>query len=155
MVSTGSLCFPCPTPWWISGDFENFSFFQRWKRSTRCQLINWWSFGPLTTVSVKLPIFWTDSPSVWFLQAEAQFEDNKITFSRTNISHCIATLPQDVACRLLDLVKGPPPGGPYKALRRRLIQMYWMSDFQRHHQALHSLSLLSSELMDIMLIVLP
>ena len=27
----------------------------------------------LTAVSIKLPTFWTDSPEVWFLQAEAQF----------------------------------------------------------------------------------
>ena len=51
----------------------------------------------LTTVSVKLPTFWTDSPEVWFIQAEAQFEVKRITT-------CLAALPQDVACRLLDLV---------------------------------------------------
>ena len=75
------------------------------------------------------------------------------------ILHCVAALPQDVAYRLLDLVQAPPPGEPYKALRRRLMQMYWMSDFQMYHQALQSLPLLSeqrpSELMDKMLILLP
>ena len=30
---------------------------------------------PLTTVSVKLLMFWTDSQEAWFLQAEAQFEN--------------------------------------------------------------------------------
>ena len=30
---------------------------------------------PLMTVSVKLPMFWMDSPEVWFLQAEAQFKN--------------------------------------------------------------------------------
>ena len=112
---------------------------------------------PLTTVSVKLPSFWTDSPEVWFLQAEAQFENKGITVSRTKFTHCVAALPQDVACRLLDLVRAPP-ADPYAALRRRLIQMYSLSDFQRY-QALQSLPLLSdqrpSELMDKMLVLLP
>ena len=111
----------------------------------------------LTTVSVKLPTFWTDSPEVWFLQAEAQFENKRITSSRTKFTHCVAALPQDVACRLLDLVRAPP-AEPYEALRSRLIQMYTLSDFQRY-QALQSLPLLSdqrpSELMDKMLILLP
>ena len=111
---------------------------------------------PLTTVSVKLPTFWTDSPEVWFLQAEAQFKNKRITLSQTKFTHCIAFLPHDVACRLLDLVSAAP-SDPYKALRRRLIQMYTLSDFQRY-QALKSLPLLSdqrpSELMDKMLILL-
>ena len=112
---------------------------------------------PLTTVSIKLPTFWTDSPEVWFLQAEAQFENKRIVTSRTKFTHCLAALPQDVACRLLDLIRSPP-AEPYEALRSRLIQMYTLSDFQRY-QALQSLPLLSdqrpSELMDKMLILLP
>ena len=112
---------------------------------------------PLTAVSVKLPTFWTDSPEVWFIQAEAQFEVKRITVSRTKFNHCLAALPQDVACRLLDLVRAPP-ADPYEALRNRLIQMYTLSDFQRY-QALQSLPLLSdqrpSELMDKMLVLLP
>ena len=52
----------------------------------------------------------------------------------------------------------PPPADPYAALRRRLIQMYSLSDFQRY-QALQSLPLMSDhrplELMDKMLILLP
>ena len=59
---------------------------------------------PLMTISMKLPTFWTDSPEVWFIQAEAQFENKRISASLTKFTHCVASLPQDVACRLLDLV---------------------------------------------------
>ena len=73
------------------------------------------------------------------------------------VDNCVAALPQDVACRLLDLVKAPPDDS-YEALRRRLIQMYSLSDFQ-HYQALQSFPVLSdqrpSELMDKMLILFP
>ena len=68
---------------------------------------------PLTTVSVKLPSFWTDSPEVWFIQAEAQSENKRITSYCTKFTHCVAALPQDVACRLLDLIQ-TPPAKPHK-----------------------------------------
>ena len=112
---------------------------------------------PLTTVSINLPTFWTDSPEVWFIQAEAQFKVKRITTSRTKFNHCLTALPQDVAFQLLDLVRAPP-ATPYEALRSCLIQMNMLSDFQRY-QALQSLPLLSdqrpSELMDKMLVLLP
>ena len=112
---------------------------------------------PLTSVSVKLLTFCTDSPEVWFIQAEAQFEVKRIITSQTKFYHCLNALPQDVACRLLDLDRAPP-AAPYKALRSRLIQMYTLSDFQRY-PALQSLPLLSdqrpSELMDKKLVLLP
>ena len=62
----------------------------------------------LMNISVKLPTFWTNSPEVWFIQAEAQFENKTITASRTKLMHCVAALSQDVACSLLDLVRAPP-----------------------------------------------
>ena len=69
---------------------------------------------PLTTVSVELPSFWTNSPEVWFIHAEAQFEKRRITAFHTKFTHCVAALPQDVASRLLDLVRAPPTE-PYEA----------------------------------------
>ena len=70
-------------------------------------------------------------------------------------THCLAALPQDVACRLLDLVPAPLVE-PYETLRQRLIQMCSLSEFQGY-QALQSLPLLSdqrpTELMDKMLIL--
>ena len=70
-------------------------------------------------------------------------------------THSLAPLPQDVACRLLDLVPAPPVE-PYETLRQRLIQMCSLNEFQGY-QALQSLPLLSdqrpTELMDKMLIL--
>ena len=105
---------------------------------------------PLTTISVKFLSFWTNSLEVWLIQAEAQFEKKKIRSTRSKFTHCVAALPQDVACRLLDLVQGPLVK-PYKALRRCVIQMYSLRDFQID-QALQRLPFLfdqcPSELMD-------
>jgi len=85
----------------------------------------------LTRVSVKLPTFWTDSPEVWFLQAEAQFGIKRVTTSLTKFHHCVAVLPQDVAIRLIDLIL-KPTSDPYATLRTRFIQMYTLSNFQRY-----------------------
>jgi len=113
--------------------------------------------GSLTTVSIKLPTFWTDSPEVWFLQAESQFAIKRVTASMTKFHHCVAALPQDVATRLIDLIRNPS-ADPYTALRARLVNMYTLSNFQRY-QALQSIPVLTdqrpSELMDKMLVLLP
>ena len=81
----------------------------------------------LTTVSIKLPTFWTDTPEVWFLQAEAQFAIKHMTTSLTKFHHCVAELPQDVATRLIDLIPNPT-SDPYATLRTCLIQMYTLSN---------------------------
>ena len=111
----------------------------------------------LTTVSIKLPTFLTDSPKVWFLQAKAQFAIKCVTDFPDQVSSMRAALPQDVATRLIDLISNPT-ADPYTTLRTRLIQMYTLSNFQRY-QALQSIPVLTdqrpSELMDKMLVLLP
>ena len=101
----------------------------------------------LTMVSIKLPTF----------QAEAQFTIKCVTTSMTKFHHCIAALPQDVATRLIDLIRDPT-ADPYTTLRARLVQIYTLTNFQRY-QALQSIPVLTdqrpSELMDKMLVLLP
>ena len=82
-------------------------------------------------VSIKLPTFWTDSPKVWFLQAESQFAIKPVTTFLTKFHHCVAALPQDVATHLIDLVCNPP-ADPYATLRACFVQMYTLSNFQRY-----------------------
>ena len=118
LVSTRSLCFSHPNS--MVSDFENLFWFifSIWvaidEMSEKKQEVI-----PLTTVSVKLPSFWTNSQEVWSIQAEAQFENKRITFSCTKFTHCVD----------LDLVREPPTK-PYEALWRRLIQMYSLQDLQ-------------------------
>ena len=75
----------------------------------------------LTTVYIKLPTFWTDSPEVWFLQAESQFAIKHMTTFLTKFHDWVAALPQAVATRLIDLVHNPP-AEPYAALRSPLFK---------------------------------
>ena len=87
----------------------------------------------LTMVSIKLPTF----------QAEAQFTIKRVTTSMTKFHHCIAALPQDVATRLIDLIRDPT-ADPYTTLRARLVQIYTRTNFQRY-QALKSIPVLTDQ----------
>ena len=59
-------------------------------------------------VSMKLPVFWPEAAEVWFAQADAQFCDQNMTFSKTKFYHTVAVLPQEVALQILDLICTPP-----------------------------------------------
>ena len=55
-------------------------------------------------VALKLPVFWPEAAEVWFAQADAQFAIKTITVSKTKFYHAVASLPQDVAAQILDLI---------------------------------------------------
>ena len=59
-------------------------------------------------VALKLPLFWPDAAEVWFAQSEAQFAIRSITVSKTKFYHAVASLPQDVAAQILNLIRAPP-----------------------------------------------
>ena len=78
-------------------------------------------------VSLKLPIFWTSQPRVWFAQAEAQFNLRHITADDTKYYHVLAALDQPTAERLLDLISAPPAKNKYPAIRKRLLDVFALS----------------------------
>ena len=69
-------------------------------------------------VHMKLPTFWPDAAEVWFAQADAQFAIRNLTSSKTKFYHVVAVLPQEVASQILDLIRAPPLGDPYKVLHQ-------------------------------------
>ena len=109
-------------------------------------------------VALKLPVFWPKAAEVWFAQADAQFAINVISVSKTKFYHVVASLPQDVAAQILDLICTPPVGDPYEVLKERLTMLYSLNDYQRF-EALVSLPLTGdqkpSHLMNRMLALLP
>ena len=70
----------------------------------------------------------------------------------------MASLPQDVAAQILDLIRAPLAGDPYEVLKERLTTLYSLNDYQRF-KALVSLPLTGdqkpSHLMNRMLALLP
>ena len=65
---------------------------------------------PSTNVALKLPAFWPENAEVWFAQAEAQFAIKAISVSKTKFYYAVASLPQEVATQILDLIRAPPAG---------------------------------------------
>ena len=87
-------------------------------------------------VALKLPVFWHDAAEVWFAQADAQFAIKSITVSKTKFYHTVASLPQDIAAQILNLICAPPIGD----LKERLTTLYSLNNYQRF-EALVSLPL--------------
>ena len=68
---------------------------------------------------------------MWFAQADAQFAIKSITVSKTKFYHVVASLPQDVAAQILELIRAPPARDPYKVLKECLTTLYSLKDYQR------------------------
>ena len=88
------------------------------------------------SVSFKLPAFWTSQPQIWFQQAEAQFIIRKITRDKIKYSHVVASLDQDAAGRLLDLLRDPPNEHKYEAIKTRLTKTFGLTRRARANRLL-------------------
>ena len=91
-------------------------------------------------IALKLPVFRSETSEVWFAQADAQFAIRLISISKTKFYHAVASLPQDVAAQLLDLIHVPPAGNPYEVLKDCVTMLYSLNDYPRF-EALVSLPL--------------
>ena len=67
----------------------------------------------------------------------------------TKLYHAVASLPQDVASHILDLIRAPPPGNPYEVLKYCLTTLY------SHYQRFKAGDQKPSHLMNRMLTLLP
>ena len=107
-----------------------------------------------SAVSLKLPTFWVQQPEVWFSQAEAQFAIRGIKAEDTRYYYTIAALDQETATRILDLLKNPPTEKAYTALKKRLLETFTSSEYERANKLLQLPPLgdqQPSQLMDFML----
>ena len=113
--------------------------------------------GDINTVSLKLPSFWPANAEVWFQQAEAQFALRNITSNDTKYFHILSALDQDTATLLLDLLRAPPAGNKYQAIKDRLLNTFTLSDYEKAGHLLNLPGLgsdMPSTLMDKMLALL-
>jgi len=92
---------------------------------------------PVQPASVKLPPFWAENARLWFAQAESQFALKNITASATKYHHVVATLPLEVASRVLHLVEETPAEQPYEELKSGLLETYTLTEYQRAEALLH------------------
>ena len=73
----------------------------------------------ISSVSIKLPPFWTTRPEVWFCQVEAQFATctPAITVDLTKFNHVVTALAHITAGEVEALILSPPANGKYDALK--------------------------------------
>ena len=88
-------------------------------------------------VSIKLPTFWAKRPNIWFAQAEAQFDIQKITEEKTKYSYLVAALDEDTAIQVGDFLDNPPADERYTKLKDRLTQKLVLSEQERADKILH------------------
>lgn len=78
-------------------------------------------------INIKLPSFWPNSPSTWFIQAEAQFSLGRIKKDSNRYNYVVAALPQDVAESIVDILEAPPLTEKYEYLKKVLIERHSLS----------------------------
>ena len=67
----------------------------------------------LNAVAVKLPLFWPDNIKTWFVQTESQFRLKGVSVSQTTFEYCVHSMMQEVAVKVLNLIKNPPANDPF------------------------------------------
>ena len=82
-------------------------------------------------VSLKLPIFWTAQPLVWFAQVEAQFAIKNISADATKYYYIVSALDASTAGRLVDLLSNPPAANKYQTIKDRLTDTFALSRQER------------------------
>ncbi|XP_071821767.1 uncharacterized protein [Apostichopus japonicus] len=92
----------------------------------------------LAAVSLKLPPFWPNDPTIWFAQVEAQFTTRGITSEQTQYAYVVASLQPEIAQEVRDLLLHPPAKQPYSTLKSELIKRTSASEQRRLHQLLIS-----------------
>ena len=90
----------------------------------------------VNSVSLKLPPFWTEQPTIWFAQTEAQFVIRNINVELTKFYHVVAALDGTTAQRVSDILEIPPRENPYSILKKRLTNAFALADRERAAQIL-------------------
>lgn len=85
----------------------------------------------LNAITVKLPPFWPSHPTVWFVQAEAQFQIRGIVSDDTKYHHLVSALDQATASRLLDVLTNPPVDNKYHHLKTKLTATFCLGRRER------------------------
>ena len=94
---------------------------------------------PLTgAVSIKLPQYWSNDPTLWFSQVKAQFTARGITSEITKYAHVVSSLQPEVAQEVRDLLINQPGENPYTQLKSELAKHTSTSEQQRLHQLLNT-----------------
>lgn len=86
---------------------------------------------------LQLPPFNKSDPSLWFIQAEEQFNLARIITEDARYSYTVSSLPAEVSGEVRDVLANRPPNAPYTTLKSLLIQRLSCSLNERIKRLLH------------------
>ena len=89
----------------------------------------------VSSVSVKLPTFWTHDPELWFLQTESVFNTRnpRVTRDATKFDHAVTALPADALNKVQNIIRmSAATPDRYQRLNTTLQTTYGKTVAQRH-----------------------
>lgn len=77
-------------------------------------------------VAVKLPLFWTAEPELWFFHVEAQFELARIKRDSTKLNYLLASIEPSSLKEIADILKNP--NKTYDSVKNGILKRFGESD---------------------------
>ena len=92
----------------------------------------------VNATAVKLPIFWSGNPEVWFKQVESVFSTRNpaITVQQTKFNYVIQALDNSTADRVQNIILAPPEN-PYDKLKAALIGAFSRTQAEKDQELLN------------------
>jgi len=90
----------------------------------------------LNRVSIRIPPFWPEKPTLWFAQLEGQFALANVTQDASKFYYVISHPDNKYVAEVEDVITNPPPTGRYERIKAELIRRLSLSEEQHVHQLL-------------------
>ena len=90
----------------------------------------------IAAASVKLPPFWTEDVSAWFMRVEAMFRTSNISQDQTKFDYIVSSLDPRVVKEVLHVIKSPPAAEKYGTLKTALVKAFDKSQDQKDKELL-------------------
>ena len=103
------------------------------------------SGGDVNAVAAAQPLkianFWSEDVEAWFLRLETQFHTRRITADETKFSHVIQSLDRAQTMEIKHILKNPPKGTSYEAVKAALIEAFEITQLEKDTKLLGMFSL--------------
>lgn len=91
-------------------------------------------------INSRIPQFWRDRPTLWFVQLEAVLDSSKPN-DDAKYQVVIANLDKQDLEQISDILIAPPATGKFDAIKTRLISVYEESEEKRVQRLFHNLDI--------------
>jgi hypothetical protein len=81
--------------------------------------------------NMRLPTFWVDKPSAWFVLAESRFRLHGVEGEQQRFDILLSALSKEALSSVLDVIERPDLLNPYTVLRDRLLSAHQLTDYQK------------------------